>query len=239
MPVSPARLRASGPRVFAALILALLAAPASAPALGIGELEPLYFDGPGGQGFAADDVAAIGRAAEFSAGSTGWLAVGATGSASALGLTQVLGTEHQNPGAPSFADPVIADSSWTVRNQTAGTLIAPLLVFTSVDPLDRYPIALPPTGLDADLLSLLAYSFAGTDYLYGAIRLPDLAPGASTVVTVRYVVAGALAGGDTLPPLGVAGLTSYVVVPEPSSAALLGTGVLWIAVAARRRRARA
>jgi hypothetical protein len=234
---SSAPARDAAPRVSAILLLVALLLPASAPALGIGDIEPLYFDGPGGQGFDPGDVAAIGRSPAFTAGTTGWLSAGAKGSGAQLEITQALGTVHQDPGSPSFGSPVIADSIWTVRNQTTGTLSAPLLVFTSVDPRHLYPITLPPTGLDANLLVLLSYSFSGGNLLYGAIQLPDLAPGAMAQLTVRYVVAGGLATGDTLPPLGVSGLRNYALVPEPASALLLGGGVLWLALARRRRRA--
>jgi hypothetical protein len=134
---------------------------------------------------------------------------------------------------------VIADSLWTVHNQTGRLLVAPLLVFTSVDPQHLYPIALPPTGLDADLLQVLSYSYAGGDLFYGAIRLPTMPDGTQTQVTVRYVVAGALAPGNPvpLPPLGVAVLGSYALVPEPSTAALLGAGLVLAAARARSKRA--
>jgi hypothetical protein len=81
---------------------------------------------------------------------------------------------HQNPGQPSFASPLIADSSWTIRNESGRALTRPLLVFTSVDPQDAYPIALPPTGLDSDLLAILRYSFQDRAALRRN-QLPDLA----------------------------------------------------------------
>lgn len=234
---SAPRRRSKRPAFRAVALCAALLAPLAGRALGIDDITPLYFDGSGGQGFSATSVGAQGLAPAFSAtGSDLWLGVGGTGSGFPIEIDQALGTVHQNPDQPSVADPVIADSSWTVRNASATALNAPLLVFTSVDPLHAYPIALPPTGLDADLLSLLAYSFAGDDFLYGVIALPDLAPGAAVQVTLRYVVAGPLAPGGALPPLGAAALGSYRLVPEPSTAALLGAGTLWLAAAARSRR---
>lgn len=228
--------RRSVPLLLLPLLLTLARAVG---ALTIADIEPLYFDGPGGQGFALGDVQAIGRTPGFAATNANlWLSAGA-GSGLQVGITQSLGTIHQNPATPSAGAPVIADSTWTLRNNTSSTLVNPLLVFTTVDPSHNYPITLPPTGLDADTLVLLSYSFANTDYVYGALQLPTLAPNQTANVLVRYVVAGALAPGNPaqLPSLGVAVLGSYrVIVPEPASAALLGAGL--IALAARVGRAR-
>lgn len=213
----------------------LMSAPAGA--LGVGDITPLYFDGIGGQGFDATDVAGIARGIDFSATpGDDWYAAGDASFDLDLAVDQLTLTPQQNPGSPSFANPIIADAVWSVSNVSAGTLIAPLLVFTSVDPLGLYPVALPPTGLDADGLDLLAYSFGGDDYVYGAILLPDLAEGQSVQVNVRYVVAGAVDSGnldDVLPPLALAVLGSYQVVPEPGSVGLVGLGL--VALAWRRR----
>ena len=221
----------------ACLLLFLL--PLPSVALGSADITPLYFDGVGGQGFAPASVSAQGLAPGFQATPSNlWLSAGAVGSGSAIEISQVLGTVYQNPSQPSFSNPLIADSTWTVRNQSGSALKAPLLVFTSVDPAGVYPITLPPTGLDADLLSILSYSYSGGTLLYGVARLPDLAAGASAEITVRYAVAGALASGNPrpLPPLGVAGLGSYQIVPEPATGALLAAGVLWLAASRPRRR---
>jgi len=226
-------------RVAVAVALIALACPALARALSIGEITPLYFDGAGGQGFSQSAVSAAGLAPGYAAlPSDDWIAAGAAILGLPIEVEQNLGAVHQNPGQPSFANPVIADSTWTIRNDSGRALTRPLLVFTSVDPQDAYPIALPPTGLDADLLAVLSYSFQGATLLYGAIELPDLAQGAQTQVLVRYVVAGALAPGTplTLPPLGVAVVGSYTIVPEPSTGVLVSAGLLLVAAAARAQR---
>jgi hypothetical protein len=223
--------------VLAALWLSLLA-PALAQALGIQDISPLYFDGAGGQGFSASAVAAAGLTAAYDATpADDWIAAGAA-QGLPIQIEQNLTTVHQNPQDPSFPNPVIADSTWTLHNLSGRALKSPLLVFTSVDPQDVYPISLPPTGLDAELLAVLRYSYAGGTLLYGAIALPDLAAGATAQVLVRYVVAGDLAPGDPLPlpPLGVAVAGSYRVVPEPSTALLLSAGLFLVAASARASR---
>ena len=221
------------------LLLALL--PLSAAALTIAEIEPLYFEGAGGFGFELADVQAIGRAASFGASGSNTQYTAGAGSGVQVGITQALGTEHQNPGSPSFANPVIADSTWTLRNNTSSTLIAPLLVFTRVDPAGVYPITLPPTGLDADNLQFLTYSVSNVQYTLGVVQLPTLRPGETTDILVRYIVAGALAPGDPmpLPRLGVTVLGNYTaLVPEPASAAHVGVGLIALAARARARRSR-
>ena len=237
---SARRETASRRRPLAALLLLALLLPGSALATGIADITPLYFDGPDGQGFSAAELAAAGRVPSYSAtAQDDWIDAGATALGLPIQIDQALGTVHQNPPSPTAAAPVIADSLWTVHNETGSLLVAPLLVFTRVDPSQLYPIALPPTGLDGDLLALLSYSYAGGELFYGAIQLPTLPDGASAEVTVRYVVAGALAPGNPmpLPPLGVAVLGSYALVPEPSSAALLCVGLLLAAARARAKRA--
>ena len=124
--------------------------------------------------FAHRSISALrgcGRAPSFSASGSNTQYTAGAGTGVQVGITQVLGTEHQNPGSPSFANPVIADSTWTLRNNTSSTLIAPLLVFTRVDPANVYPITLPPTGLDADKLQFLTYSVANVSYTLGVVQL--------------------------------------------------------------------
>jgi hypothetical protein len=235
---SSCRRRTASRRPFTWLLLLVLPSLAgSARALGIADIEPFYFEGAGGLGFSESAVAAAGRSADYSASSADLQLTAGGGTSVQIGIVNALGTVHQDPVSPSTSNPLIADSTWTLRNNTSTTLLAPLLVFTRVDPNAIYPIALPKTGLDADLLVLLRYSFGNESRLLGATLLPTLRPGETTAVTVRYVVAGALAPGNPakLPPLGVTVLASYAVIPEPASAALVGVGLALLAARARRR----
>lgn len=226
-------------RVTPVLLVALLVAPflaTGAGALAIGDIEPLYFGGIGGAGFALGDVSAAGLAPSFSATpADDWIAAGAAQFGTPIRIDQALGTFHQLPALPTPGGPIIVDSTWTVTNVSAGSLTAPLLVFLDVDPDDTFAL-LPPTGLDADLLELLSYSFGGDDFVFGVAVLPDLAQGESAEITVRYVIGGPLPIGlnPPLPPLGVAALNSYEVVPEPSTALLLGLGLGVLGICRRR-----
>lgn len=132
---------------------------------------------------------------------------------------------------PSFVDPFVAESVWTVRNTSGAPLEDVALAFVLPD-FSSYPAV--PVGLDAGLLQILRFD-AGEVLHLGAVLLGDLGPGASTDVTVRYVVAGPLPTEDgrlVMPPLSTLGLAE---VPEPGTALLLGLGV--VALAGRRRRA--
>ncbi len=238
----------SRPLLFA--LVALLGAVPGARALTIDEVNQLYFEGPGGFGFEGQAVSDAGLAISFGATADDeWLEAGHVSFGLDIEITQVLGTVHQDPqaggGVPDEDDPFIADSSWTVRNASGGTLIAPLLVFTSVDPGDSYPEV--QAGLDANLLRILEYSFAGVDYLFGVVVLPDLEDGESVDIDVRYVVADPLVQGvsrgsgsstttATMPPLGVSVLASYRAIPEPSSAVLALCAGAALVVSTRRWR---
>jgi len=197
-------------------------------------VSPLFFDGPAGYGFSPAAVAALPVASTADAASR-WILAGGRALLSGPGLTidPHLTTVHSNPqGAgqtPSESNPLIADSTWTVTNQTGAALPGGFLVFTANDIDHRYPGL--RAGLDGALLEIVDYSFGGTDYAFGAIELPGLGVGQSVDLTVRYVVAGLLdydaeTNAYVLPRLGIAGL----VVPEPTSAVAIGLGVAGLGI---------
>jgi hypothetical protein len=202
-------------------------------------ISPLFFNGAGGFGFSPASVSSLSVGAVATPDSP-WLLAGARSLLDGPGLVveNHLSMIHANPqGAgqtPSGADPLIADSIWTVRNETGSAFAGGFLVFTAIDIDRRYPGLL--AGLDGALLEIVEYSSGGTDYAFGAVALPSLGVGQSVDLTVRYVVAGPLdydaeTNSFTLPRLGIAGL----VVPEPVAAGTLGLG---LAVLAAWRRAR-
>jgi len=235
MPATPARApRAPFARRARQGLLALLLALAAAPAAGA----PLYFEGAGGQGFAPGDVAALGLEPRWAVAPTSvWLEAGDASFDVPVEILRLTLSPVSQPASPDFADPVLADATWRVTNASDAVLRAPLLVFTSVDPLGLYPAPLPPTGLESSFHELLTYASGGQEYLYPVLALPDLAPGASAEIVFRYVVAGPLAesgGEDLLPPLGVAVLAQPLVVPEPGTFGLLATGLGVLALARRR-----
>lgn len=233
-----------------------MAAPAGALTVGGGlEITPLYFleddPPPGHQDEFGFDPAAVAGAglvptlfADFS--NPQLLAGNAMFPGLDLSITQDLANPLviQNPqdparadstpgvaDLPSFADPFVAESDWTVQNTSGRPLDDVALLFMLPD-FSAYPAV--PVGLDANLLQILRYDVGDVFHL-GAVLLGDLAPGDTAEVTVRYVVAGELlsdGGSLVMPPLSTLGLAE---VPEPGSAILFALGIA--ALAGRRRRA--
>jgi hypothetical protein len=210
--------------------------------LGVGaaraiSVSPLFFDGPSGFGFSPEAVAALPVSASADAESH-WLLAGARSLLSGPGLvvSNHLSIVHSNPQGlgqtPDESNPLVADSTWTVTNETGAPLPGGYLVFTTIDLDHRYDGL--RAGLDGALLEIVDYSFAGTEYAFGAVELPFLGVGQSVDLTVRYVVAGLLdydaeTNSYVLPRLGIAGL----VVPEPAAIGAIGLGLAMLA--ARRR----
>lgn len=203
-------------------------------------VSPLFFGGPGGYGFSPASVASL--PVSWSADkNSDWQLAGARSLFSGPGLVvqSHLSLVHSNPQGvgqtPSEANPLVADSTWTVTNETGAAMPGGYLVFMKIDIDDRYPGL--RAGLDGALLDIVQYSFDGTDYAFGAVELPSLGVGQSVDLTVRYVVAGSLdydaeTNSYVLPRLGIAGL----VVPEPATVGAIGIGLAMLA--ARRAGAR-
>ena len=228
----------------AGFLACLVLAGTPAAALSIRDTKPLWFSGPGGYGFEAASVAGAGLAASFHADPEDrWLDAGGTRLGLDLGIDVNLRKVHRNPQAggkrPNERKPVIADSLWTVTNRSGEALEDALLVFTLGDTSGRRKPK--PVALDGNLVEILEYSAGGVDYLFGAVRLGDLAaegPGSSVSITVRYIVGGPLQRSRQkllLPPLGVSAVTGWSSVPEPSTGAALALGLLGLAASRRRR----
>ena len=94
-------------------------------------------------------------------------------------VSNQLSAVHSNPQAggrtPNAIDPLVADSTWTVTNQTGQPIPEGFLLFTLIDLDRRYPGLV--AGLDGALLEILEYSSDGTDYFFGGVRLPSLGVG--------------------------------------------------------------
>jgi len=224
-------------RVLQLAALLLLVVPTPAIAISV---NALFFDGPYGYGFSAGSVAAL-ATARIIGPEDAWLLAGGAGSFEGGGLvvSNRLSAVHSNPQAggrtPDSIDPLVADSIWTVTNQTGQPIPEGFLLFTLIDQDERYPGLV--AGLDGALLEILEYSSAGTDYFFGGVRLPSLGVGESFDLTVRYVVAGAIdydaeTNSYLLPRLGIAGL----VVPEPITLSAIALGLAALAGGRARRR---
>jgi hypothetical protein len=233
-------MRTSTLTFLTAAALALTTAPAAA--LSVADTRPLYFAGPGGYGFDAGALAAAGLAPTLQAeADDNWIDAGGVKLGLPIAIEIDLQKVHKNPQArghkPNARKPIIADSTWTVTNDTGEALEDAVLVFSLGDTSGRKKKK--PIALDGNLVEILAYSFEGEDYLLGAVRLGDLAAegeGSSVSIDVRYIVAGRLPRKGNkllLPPLGVSGLTGWSAIPEPTTGSLIAVGLL--ALAARRR----
>jgi hypothetical protein len=220
------------------LLLAVLAGTFLAPAA---RAIPLYFEGPGGFGFDPADpaVAALPISLGVDAG-WGWETAGAPSYSPALQVTTSLsGLIGAEPMPPTFAHPLLADVRYTVVNTTGRLLDGAWLVFTrgavdapSAQSSDPWPFIEPPEfGLDSAGLSLVAAS----SYVFGAVLLPQMSPGAVHQFQLVHVVAAPL-GGTVIPSPGLALLDQLggpPAVPEPRSAVLFLAALVFAAL--RRR----
>jgi hypothetical protein len=230
----------------------LLAAP-GARALTIGAggahpitVTPLWYNGPGLYGIKRN------VANDWTASTTNtWVAAAAGTPLQPLSITQVLqlppiqnpqqpsnsANPQTPPGNPTKTVPFVGDSTWTIQNNTGKALSSPLLVITFVNYAAGYPNV--PVALDDGLVDVLKYTNGGQTYLFGAIPLGPMAPGASKSVTIRYIVGGPLPlveGKYHLPQLGVSGVLDAHFVPEPSTALLVAAGLVAGVAACRRAR---
>jgi hypothetical protein len=243
MRVSPDSVRRVRTAFSFAGLLSLAALAGSARAVTIGDTNPIFFNGPDGYGFTAADVAAAGLAAAFQADAEdNWLNAGKKSPKVDLAISVDLQEVYKDPNRkgkkPTIANPIIADSIWTVTNTTGEDLDDVLLVFTLGDSSGKKKHK--PVGLDGDLVDILAYSNDGVDYLFGVIRLGDLAaegPGSSVDIDVRYIVGGRLARNGSkllLPRFGTSAVTGATAIPEPATGACVALGLLALAAARRR-----
>jgi len=146
-------------------------------------------------------------------------------------------------GTPSTTNPFVADSIWTITNNTDKTLNKAYLVFEAVDlgPTALLPRGYPDilVGMDQNLsgFKIVKYTDLETEssFFFGALPLGTLGAKGSTQIRVRYIVAGALPQNGAnlvMPPFTIAGLIN---VPEPGTLVLLAGGLVLFAAAGRRR----
>jgi hypothetical protein len=209
-------------------------------------VDPVYFQPAGGFGLQSAGTGA----SYFASSPVSWLSV-ANASGVDLQVTQMLqAAPLQFPQQPSLsqnpltnggasvpataAQPVVADSTWTVQNTSGRTLEDVLFIITRTVPQAGYPVL--DVALDDNLVAVLEYTTPTSTRHYGAIPLGTLAPNETATFTMRYIVAGnlPLIGSQcVLPQLSAAALEGYDYVPEPTTAMLLALGLG--AIAARRR----
>ncbi len=263
MPSSNDRMRLLPGRLLqAALLLGILLAFGQARALTIGDLNPVQLIGGGQFGFTQAAIDAAGLSISKIADPTS--AFLTAGDASLVPTPDIgitlgpLSPVYQNPqlayadpllgcqpgdACQTPANPFIADSTWTVTNNTEADLDDLYLIFTRVlltGP--TYPDL--PVALDGDMIQILEYT-SGTDRLLLAIvPLGSLDAGKQTEFTMRYIVGGDMpitlesAGppmifDQMLPPFGLLGINNPI--PEPGTAMLLAAGLAALAASKRSR----
>lgn len=237
--------------------LALWAGPARA--LTIADTNPLFFIGGGAFGFSQAAVAAAGLAVAGTATpEDDILTAGNAIYGPMLSIAQALGPVYQNPQAAyatpaagcqlgdvcqTPGNPFIADSTWTVTNDSGRDLEDVYLVFTRVSLSGGYPDL--AVALDGNLIEILEYTAGDTSYWFGMVSLGALGDGVvdsegeasqSTQFTMRYIVGGDMpftGSEQVMPPIGVFGIAR--VIPEPGTAILLASGLFALAMANRSR----
>ena len=249
-------------RVLGAFAIAWgVLAAGGARGLTIDDTNPIYFLGGGLFGFSQSAVEAAGLSVvDHATPADQFLTAGNAIYGPQLSITQSLGPIHQNPQA-DYQDPAagchegdvcqtpenpfIADSTWTVTNNTGRDLAWVMLVFTRVSLSGGYPDI--PVALDGNRIFILEYTAGGQTYYFGMVSLGPLGNGdgsagehaQSTQFTMRYIVGGDMpfSGNEqVMPPLGVYGLErAGGPIPEPATALLLASGLMALAMARRSR----
>jgi hypothetical protein len=260
-----ARLRVLCRGALGAFAFALgLVGAGGAGALTIADTNPLFFVGGGQFGFAEAAVDAAGLPVAGTATSADpFLTAGNAIYNPSISITQSLGPIYQNPQAfyqnpaggcqpgdvcATPADPFIADSTWTVTNQTGRDLDSLFLIFTRVSLAGGYPDI--PVALDGNLIQILEYTAGASTYWFAMVSLGalgdgdanDATPGEapqSTQFTMRYIVGGDMpftGNVQVMPPIGVYGLERVgAPIPEPATALLMASGLVALAMAKRSR----
>ena len=136
---------------------------------------------------------------------------------------QVLTSELSD--VPSFGTPNRADSLWSVDNVSGAELADAWLVFYA--PL-TYTGGTAGLELDPAGWGICRADFGEERFYYPAVRLGDLADGASAQALVHHVVAEELErrGLELLLPQYAVGVASEpAAAPEPGALVLLGLGL--------------
>ena len=246
-------------------LLGLLLSGRAASALSIGDTNPIFFLGGGQFGFAKSALDAAGLpVADKATSKDDFLSAGNAIYDPELSIQQSLGPIHQNPQAAyqspaagchagdvcqTPANPFIADSTWTVTNNSGRDLKNVFLVFTRVSLADGYPNI--PVALDGNRVSILEYTANKQQYYFAMVSLGSLGDGyddedakttespQSTQFTMRYIVGGDMpfsGNVQVMPPIGVYGLErASTPIPEPTTALLLASGLIALAMANRSR----
>lgn len=216
----------------------------TAQALGIGDVEPVHFNGLGVRGADEAELLAAGLSPSYFAGPSDTLVQFGIGfTVPSVSIVAVHNRPQTDGLVPSPGNPYIADVRYVIETQTwGGSVLPPLLGISRFVDYPTAEVALDVSGL-AGATRLTVIEATNHDTQFFAIQFPVLATwglrkdGVTrySEFTLRFVIGGPMPsdlGPDCCctPQVDLFGLATYAV-PEPGTGLLLAAGLLGLITA--------